>query len=121
MASVFATLAVHWAGRTNRFADQFWTELKEHHVQKLYYQTTTTFLPDRQVIAPSPISCEIEVSRYFQEKIKAFRQHTSQAPLFDNFEQHLRKRSDHEYFHLAATNNVARCAMETDLFAGIED
>ncbi|HEY3927230.1 MAG TPA: PIG-L family deacetylase [Candidatus Koribacter sp.] len=121
MASMYATLAAHWAGRTNRFADQFWTDLKQHRVQKLYYQTATFFLPDRQPVSPSPVSCQIEVSQYLEDKIRAFRQHSSQQPLFENFELYLRKKPDYEFFHLAASTDPRNCEMETDLFAGIKD
>ena len=37
MASVFATLAFHWAGRSNRYPDQISGEITPHRAQKLYY------------------------------------------------------------------------------------
>lgn len=116
---MYATLAAHWAGRTNRFADQFWTELKEHQVQKLYYQTSTFFLPDRQPVSPSPVSCQIDVRQYLEDKVRAFRQHSSQQPLFDSFEEHLRKKPHYELFHLASVAEPRNCEMEDDLFSGI--
>lgn len=121
MASVFASLAYQWAGRTNRFADQFWTELKQHRVQKLYYQTTSFVLPDRQPIAPAPATCELDVAEHLEQKIRAFRQHSSQEPLFEMFEENLRRRPQSECFHLAATIAPRRMEMETDLFAGVEE
>lgn len=121
MASICATLAFHWAGRTNRFADQFWSELKEHRTQKLYYQTTNILIPDRQPVAPAPTTCEINVRGYLEQKIRAFRQHCSQEPLFENFEGYLRKSADSENFHLAATDKPQKSEMETDLFNGVED
>jgi LmbE family N-acetylglucosaminyl deacetylase len=121
MTSVFATLAFHWAGRANRFADQFWTELKQHRVQKLYYQTGTFMLPDRPAVSHSPVSCEINVHQHLEDKIQAFRQHASQEPLFDMFETYLRKRPETETFHLAASVNPQRAAMETDLLEGNEE
>jgi LmbE family N-acetylglucosaminyl deacetylase len=121
MASVFATLAFHWAARTNRFADQFWTELKQHGAQKLYYQTGTFMLPDRPAVSHSPVSCEIEVREYLEDKIQAFRQHASQEPLFEMFETYLRKRPQTETFHLAASVTPQRATMEADLFEGIEE
>ncbi len=119
MTSVFATLAFHWAGRTNRFADQFWTELKEHSVQKLYYQTTNFLLPDRPPVSPSPTTCKIETHEYLEEKIRAFRQHSSQAPLFETFEMNMRRRPQTELFHLGATSEPRQGEMETDLFEGV--
>ncbi|MGE5204363.1 MAG: PIG-L deacetylase family protein, partial [Chlamydiota bacterium] len=35
MVSIFATMAFHWAGRTNRFADQLKNGLSPHRAQKL--------------------------------------------------------------------------------------
>ncbi len=121
MTSVYATLAFHWAGRRNRFADQFWTELQEHRTQKLYYQTTNFLLPDRPAVSPSPITCEIDTREYLEEKIRAFRQHQSQAPLFDLFEMNMRKRPESELFHLAASNAPRPSAMEKDIFEGVVD
>jgi LmbE family N-acetylglucosaminyl deacetylase len=121
IASVFTTLAFHWAGRNNRFADQFWTELKQHRVQKFYYQTASAMLPDRPAVSPSPITCEIEISAYFEEKLRAFRQHFSQEPLFDTFETYMRKRPRYELFHLAASDTPRKCEMETDILAGITE
>lgn len=121
MTSVFATLAFHWAARTNRFADQFWSELKEHKVQKLFYQTGTFALPDRPAVSHSPVTCDIQVREHLEEKIRAFRQHCSQEPLFENFELYLRKRPDSELFHLASASEPRRCEIETDLFDGIKD
>jgi LmbE family N-acetylglucosaminyl deacetylase len=121
VTSQLATLAFHWAGRRNRFADQLWTELKEHRIQKLYYQTSNLLIADREPVAPAPSSCEIEVGKFLEEKIRAFRQHNSQEPLFDNFEMYLRKRSQHESFHLAAAVGPRKSEMETDLFAGVEE
>lgn len=120
MVSTFTTLAFQWAGRTNRYADQFWTELQPYRPQKLYYQTTLFLLPDRQAISPAPISCEIDISEHLEDKIRAFREHTSQAPLFGSFETYARLRA-RETFHLAATDGPRSMKMETDLFAGVEE
>jgi LmbE family N-acetylglucosaminyl deacetylase len=121
MASMFTTLAFHWAGRNNRFADQFWTELKQHQAQKLYYQTASTMLPDRPPVSPGAISCEIEIGSYFEEKLRAFRQHSSQEPLFETFETFMRKRPRNELFHLAASETPRKCEFETDILAGISE
>lgn len=121
VTSQLATLAFQWAGRRNRFADQFWTELKEHRVQKLYYQTSSLLIPDREPVAPAPTTCEIDVAKYLEEKVRAFRQHSSQEPLFEQFEMYLRKRPQHECFHLAAAYGPRKCESETDLFAGVEE
>jgi LmbE family N-acetylglucosaminyl deacetylase len=121
MTSQFATLAFHWAARRNRFADQLWTELQEHRVQKLYYQTSNLLIADREPVSPAPATCEIEVGKYLEDKVRAFRQHSSQEPLFESFEGYLRKRSRHECFHLAATDAGYEPARETDLFTGVRE
>lgn len=119
MTSVYTTLAFHWAGRNNRFADQFWSELKQHTIQKLYYQTASAMLPDRPPVSPGSITCEIDITDQFEEKIRAFRQHFSQQPLFDTFETYMRKRPRHELFHLAASDTPRQCEFETDILAGV--
>src|SRR5512147_3158761 len=54
MASLFATLAFHWAGRANRYVEQLNNGLTPHRPQKLYYGTALFTLPDRQPVALSP-------------------------------------------------------------------
>ncbi|ABF41881.1 LmbE-like protein [Candidatus Koribacter versatilis Ellin345] len=120
MASAFATLAFQWAGRKNRYADQLWDGLEVHRPQKLYYQTTASLIPDRPPISPAPITCDIDIREWIDEKIRAFKQHSSQAPLFDTFEAYARLRLK-ESFHLAATTSPRSMEVETDLFTGVEE
>ena len=119
MASVFTTLAVQWSGRSNRFADQFWNGLEPYRPEKLYYQTTAHLIPERPPISPAPITCEIDVSRYIEQKLHAFRQHCSQEPLFKTFETYARLRMK-ECFHLVSTDTPRSMEVETDLFHGVE-
>src|SRR6266852_7476854 len=56
MASVFATLAFHWAGRNNRYPDQLKEGIPQHRSQKLYYSTANFALPGRQPITLAPIT-----------------------------------------------------------------
>jgi LmbE family N-acetylglucosaminyl deacetylase len=122
MASLFATLAYHWAGRSNRFPEQLQNGLKPHRAQKLYYATTLFSLPDRQPVSPAPVTATIEIgSEFLEAKIRAFKQHTSQAPLFQLFEGMARKRGTRELFHLAATAAPRQMQMETDLFEGVKE
>jgi hypothetical protein len=120
MASVFATMAFQWAGRSNRFADQLQSGLTPHVTQKLYYATTLFTMPDRQPVALSPVTATIELKPHeLEAKITAFKMHTSQAPLFSYFEGMVRKRSQMELFHLAASAKPIKMQAETDLFEGI--
>jgi LmbE family N-acetylglucosaminyl deacetylase len=120
MASLFATMAFQWAGRNNRFADQLQGGLIPHAAQKLYYATTLFTMPDRQPVALSPVSATIALkSHELEAKIAAFKEHTSQAPLFDYFEGMVRKRSQMELFHMAASAKPIKMQVETDLFEGV--
>jgi len=122
MASVFATMAYHWAGRTNRFADQLASGLQPHLTQKLYYGTALFTLPDRQPVSLAPVTAVVDIGQErLERKISAFKAHTSQSPLFKLFENHVRLREDKEYFHLAATTQPRTMEHETDLFAGVEE
>jgi LmbE family N-acetylglucosaminyl deacetylase len=121
MASVFATLAFHWAGRNNRYPDQIAGNIIPHRAQKLYYGTANFTLPDRQPITLPPATAIIEIGDYLETKIAAFKAHTSQAPLWLQFESHVRQRGRQEMFHLAARVTPGLIEQETDLFAGIKD
>jgi len=117
MASLFATLTFHWAGRDNRFPDQLDSRLKPHRAQKLYYASSDFVLSDRQPVTLSPITTSIDASQYLETKISAFKAHTTQAPLFPILEQRLRGRLGHEKFHLAASVKPPVAGVENDLFA----
>jgi LmbE family N-acetylglucosaminyl deacetylase len=121
MASVFATLAFHWAGRSNRYPDQLAGEITPYRAQKLYYSTTSFTLADRQPITLPPATAIIEIGDYLEAKIAAFKAHTSQAPLWPLFESHVRLRGRKEMFHLAARVAPGLIEQETDLFAGISE
>lgn len=121
MASVFATLAFHWAGRNNRFPDQLSRSVTPHQTQKLYYATADFTLPGRQPVALPPSSAVIEIGDYLETKIAAFKAHTSQQPLWSLFEEYARKRGGRELFHLAASVKTGPVERETDLFAGISE
>jgi len=120
MACIFATLAFHWAGRANRFADQLEKDrLHPHRAQKLYYSTTAFIMPERPPISPAPATAIIPIGRYLDAKISAFKAHTSQNPLFPFFENTIRRRGADERFHLVAAAKPAEIAAETDLFNGV--
>ncbi|MEJ2247541.1 MAG: PIG-L family deacetylase [Acidobacteriota bacterium] len=53
MASIYATMAFHWAARQDRFPEQLQGGLKPHAAQKLYYATTSFIWPDRPPAPPS--------------------------------------------------------------------
>ena len=119
MASLFATMAFHWAGRNNRYPDQLTNGLHPHVTKKLYYATADEGLPDRQPITLSPATTVIDIGLYFETKISAFRAHKSQSPLWPRFEQNISKRGNQESFHLAASTLPGPVHSETDLFDGV--
>jgi LmbE family N-acetylglucosaminyl deacetylase len=119
MAGIFATLAFHWAGRQNRYADQINNGLDPHRTQKLYYETANFFLPNRPPITFTPQTAVVNIAKYVETKIVAFKAHVTQAPLVPIFEENVRKRQGNEMFHLAASVNNGTIPGETDLFAGV--
>jgi LmbE family N-acetylglucosaminyl deacetylase len=121
MASIFATLAFHWAGRSNRYPDQFSDRIRPHRAHKLYHATANFTLPDRQPVTLSTATAIIEVGQYLETKLEAFKAHATQAPLFPLFESRMRQHGGQERFHLAASVSSGQAQPETDLFAGIEE
>jgi LmbE family N-acetylglucosaminyl deacetylase len=122
MVSIFATMACHWAGRSNRFPEQLQAGLTPHQTQKLYYATALFTIPERQPVSLSPTTCVIDLNPHeIDAKIAAFKCHTSQAPLFGFFEETVRRRGRKEVFHLANSIKPQKAEMETDLFGGVEE
>jgi LmbE family N-acetylglucosaminyl deacetylase len=121
MASIYATLAYHWAGRDNRFPDQLKNGFAAHRTEKLYHTTADFTLPDRQPTALAPTSTVIEIGKHLETKIAAFKAHASQAPLWPLFESHVRRRGSKEMCHLAASIHLRPMVQETDLFVGVAE
>jgi LmbE family N-acetylglucosaminyl deacetylase len=121
MAGIFATMAFHWARRANRYVEQLRDGLQPHCAQKLYYSTAPFTLPDRQPVALAPETTRIHIGDYLETKIAAFKAHKSQAPLFDRFENYVRKRGQEEVFHLVAVAAPSVIKPETDLLDGVHD
>jgi LmbE family N-acetylglucosaminyl deacetylase len=121
MAGLFASLAFHWAGRSNRFPDQLSGQITPHRAQKLYYSTANFTLPDRQPVTLPPATAILEIKPYVETKIAAFKAHTSQSPLFPLLEERVRKYMHAERYHLAASIKATDGTPETDLFAGVSE
>jgi LmbE family N-acetylglucosaminyl deacetylase len=121
MAGIFASLAFQWAGRTNRYADQFNLEIKPHRAQKLYYGTANFVIPGRQPVMLPPPSAAIDVKDYLEGKLAAFKAHASQAPLFPLLKESVQRGNGKELFHLAASSKPGLVREETDLFEGVDD
>jgi LmbE family N-acetylglucosaminyl deacetylase len=121
MASIFATMAYHWAARKDSYPEQLTNGIIPHQTQKLYYVTASFVLPDRPPVSPSPCTASIDISPFVEEKIRAFQAHATQAPLWDPFAKIMRKFGNKELFHLAAAHKPSELALETDLFSGITE
>jgi len=119
MAGIFASLAFHWAGRSNRYADQLHDGMAPHRTRKLYYSTAEFPLPNRQPISFPPHTTIIDIGDHLETKIAAFKAHTTQAPLWPLFEENARQRGPRELFHLAASLRGGAVKSEPDLFEGI--
>jgi len=117
MASIFATMAFHWAARSNCYPEQIAEGLAPHRVRKLYYCTAPFVLPDRPPVSPPPCTITLDVSSYVEQKIAASREHVTQAPLMNLFAKTLRKFGNKELFHLAAANEPSVLTEETDLLS----
>jgi LmbE family N-acetylglucosaminyl deacetylase len=115
MASIFATMAFHWAARENCYPEQLRDGLKPHRTRKLYYCTAPFVLPDRPPVSPPPCTAVIDISAYMEEKIRASREHATQAPLMARFAKAMRQFGSKELFHLAATNEPSTLTQESDL------
>jgi LmbE family N-acetylglucosaminyl deacetylase len=120
MASLFASLAYQWAGRTNRFPDQLGRNLKPHRTQKLYYSAADFNLPDRPPVSSPPVTAVIDIGNYMETKIQAFHAHATQAPLFPLFDGNVSRRGRTEQFHLAASTRPGLIEQEIDLFNNVE-
>lgn len=122
MASLFATAAFHWGGRSNRYKEQIDAGLQPWRVQKLYYGTSNFMMPDRQPISPAPWTTVIEIGEQrLLKKRDAFAAHTTQNPLLPKFAEALKQRGAQELFHLANSVRQAAAKQETDLFEGVSE
>lgn len=121
MASVFATLAYQWAGRTNRYPDQLIDGMKPHRPHKLYYATANFTLPGRPPVALPPTTTVIQIGDYVNAKIAAFEAHATQSPVFPLVKEHILARGREERFHLAAAIEPLTLVPEDDLFAGVSE
>jgi len=121
MASLFATMAFHWAARSDMYPEQLSEGLEPHRARKLYYCTAPFVLPDRQPVSPPPATATIDVAPFLEAKIQATQAHLTQAPLMQLFAKTLRKFGAVELFHLTAANRPSTIEPETDLFDGIEE
>ena len=115
MVSCFTTAAFHWAASAKRFPALG----PIHTARRLFYNTASFFLPGRPSPLPAPWTVTLDVSRVQARKFEAFRAHTSQLPLMENFQADFEKRAAQEFYALAATPQCQPAVQMADLFAGL--
>jgi LmbE family N-acetylglucosaminyl deacetylase len=114
----FATTgAFHWAASEKRYKDLG----PVYRPQRLYYQTTNFFLPDRPHPIPAPWTLRLDIRNVFERKLTAFRAHTSQAPLMDIVVPRWKQYGMSELYALAATTEPQAARSSTDLFDGVAE
>ena len=121
MASIFATMAFHWAARKDRYPEQLSDGLAPHRAQKLYYSTAPLFcrIASRYLLRRARRPSMLRPFWKPRSKQPRLMQHS--APLMELFAKTLRKFGGRELFHLAATNQPSTMEHETDLFAGVSE
>ena len=117
IVSAATTAAFHWAGSPKRFVGLggLWTP------QRLYYQTTGYFLPERLRPLPAPWTLTLDIRSVSERKLDAFRAHTTQRPLLDQVEPLFKELGQHEVYALAASVVAQPATQSTDMFEGVAE
>jgi LmbE family N-acetylglucosaminyl deacetylase len=121
MASIFSTMAFHWAARKDRYPEQLNNGVEPHRAQKLYYATASFVLRDRPPVSPPPSTATIDIAPFLEDKVRAFQAHSTQAPLMARFGKAMRQFGSKELFHLAAVDKPTVLELETDLLEGVSE
>jgi len=123
MVSVATTAAFHWAGRREFFAEQLERGLQPYAAQKLYYANTPWVMvrnrPELSASPTVPYSLTLELGKFAERKIKAFRKHSSQVVILDRVGDVLRKHLAVERYLLAAAPGQIGVTADSALFAGV--
>jgi LmbE family N-acetylglucosaminyl deacetylase len=122
--SVVATMAFHWAGRSEMFPDHLGD--RPWAAQKLYYAGTPFIsVRDRPELAATaatiPYSLTLELGSLADRKMEAFSKHTSQQGVLQRVGEHVKRALKVERYLLVAKRGATSVTADTDLFAGIDD
>lgn len=116
MVSAFTTAAYHWAASSKRFPDLGPT----HHCHRLFVLSASFYLPDRPAPMPIPWTHKLDVKTVMQQRLEAFRQHQSQAPLMERTKDLFEELGQDEYYTLIAAREPQPAEQQSDLFTGLD-
>jgi LmbE family N-acetylglucosaminyl deacetylase len=116
MASMLTTSAFHWSGQAKRYPEAG----SPHKAQRLYYVTANFPIPDRPPPMMMPWTVTMDIRSVRDRKTEAFRQHVSQAPLFEKTKLFFEKHGAEEFYTLVATPEPQPARQQTDLFEGLK-
>lgn len=124
VASLAATAAFHWSGRSNFATEQLQNGLSLWAPQKLYYSSTnftiSKFKEEAAVAPRTPSSVKLDLGPLQEVKRQAIEAHDTQgvmsraASVYEEY-------GHEEHYLLASARNPERFRDETDIFAGIDE
>ena len=117
MVSCMASCAFHWAGRAKRYPE---LGLEPFAPSRLYHLTTNYTLPDREPLLPAPWDVKLDIRAVAAQKEAAFREHTSQLPVFDKVKPYWDKYGDSEYYVLAAAKTPREAVIAASMFDDLD-
>jgi LmbE family N-acetylglucosaminyl deacetylase len=119
IASLAATAAFHWAARGQLFSEAG----TAYAPQKLYYASTPWISVynsnEGGDAARVPYSLILELGRWKERKIEAFKMHTTQHGVLERVRDFIDKHMNDERYLLAATRNPRPLAEDEALFANV--
>jgi LmbE family N-acetylglucosaminyl deacetylase len=115
MVSCFTAAAFHWAASAKRFPHLG----PVHAADRLFFQSTSFFLPDRPAPLPSPWTVTLDIRSVMERKRQAFLAHASQAPLVERTRAVFEEFGGFEHYTLAASPTPQPAVQTQDLFAGL--
>jgi LmbE family N-acetylglucosaminyl deacetylase len=117
MVSMLTTAAFHWCRQPKRNPDLG----AVHQPDRLFYLTTSFFVPGRQAPMPMPWTVKLDIRSVQARKVEAFRQHASQAPLMEQTKDLFEKYGAAEFYTLVAAAEPQPAKLIIDLFDGLTD
>lgn len=115
IVSMLTTAAFHWSGRPKRYPDL----ATPFQPRRLFTQTSNYTMPDRQAPLLSPWTVVLDIRAAKERKERAFRAHTSQAPLVEKTKWLFEEHGDKEFYTLLASEVLQPARQMTDLFEGL--